>query len=68
MKVIDVEDLPKYIRRLRGSQSQAEYGKSLGISKQAVTLYESGVNQPKPDVLAKLGLVRCYRLVKPEAP
>jgi transcriptional regulator with XRE-family HTH domain len=63
MKTISEEDLPAYIRKLRGARTQAQYGEELGISKQAVTQYENGSTQPKSEILAKLGIERCYRAV-----
>jgi transcriptional regulator with XRE-family HTH domain len=64
MRTISEEELPAYIRKLRGAHTQAEYGALLGVSKQAVTQYENGSIQPKPEILAKLGIERCYRLQK----
>jgi transcriptional regulator with XRE-family HTH domain len=64
MKTISEEELPGYIKRLRGDRTQAEFGEHLGISKQAVTQYENGTIQPKPEILAKLGIEKCYRVEK----
>ena len=64
MKTISEEELPAYIRTLRGTRTQAEFGGHLGVSKQAVTQYENGTTQPKSEILAKLGLSRCYRVIK----
>lgn len=54
-------ELPEYIKKLRGKMTQEEFGKSLGVSKQAVTQYESGVAKPKAETLALMGLEKCYR-------
>jgi transcriptional regulator with XRE-family HTH domain len=64
MMTISEEELPGYIKKLRGALTQAEYGEHLGVSKQAVTQYENGMIQPKPEILAKLGIERCYRVRK----
>jgi len=64
MRTISEEELPGYIKKLRGSLTQAEYGEQLGVSKQAVTQYENGMIQPKSEILAKLGIERCYRIQK----
>jgi len=58
---ISETELPEYIKRLRGKRTQEEFGKILGVSKQAVTQYESGATQPKSEILSLMGLERCFR-------
>jgi transcriptional regulator with XRE-family HTH domain len=61
---ISEAELPAYLKRLRGTRTQAEFGAYLGVSKQAVTQYENGSTPPKPSTLAKLGITKVYQITK----
>ncbi|MBQ9431359.1 MAG: helix-turn-helix transcriptional regulator [Kiritimatiellae bacterium] len=42
------------LRELRGSESQASFAAAIGINRVQYAKYESGVNSPSVDVLAKI--------------
>lgn len=57
---IPESQLPAYLKKVRGDRTQAEFGALLGVSKQAVTQYETAVTQPGPKVLKKLGIEKMF--------
>ena len=56
------EKLIEIIKLARGSMSQRAFGKLLGISATAVQLWESGVNVPDTENLAKIAARSGYKL------
>lgn len=64
MKIISQDQLPKFVLDKRGTRTQVEFAASLGITKQALMQYEKGKTLPRPEILEKLGLSKCYRVNK----
>ena len=56
------ERLANLMRRLRGSQSQRQLAKRLGVSHSSVNLWESGQAWPETENLEKLAACKCWSL------
>jgi ribosome-binding protein aMBF1 (putative translation factor) len=63
MKIITPEQLPQFVLDKRGKKTQEEFAAEFGVTKQAVVQWEKGQTMPKADVLEKLGLAKCYRVI-----
>lgn len=51
--------ISKKLVRLRGSRTQGEVAKAIGITRSALSNYEQGVRVPKDDI--KIKIARYYR-------
>ena len=49
-----MKELPQIIEEIRGNRSQAEFAQDVGISRTAITRYESGERKPGYDATAAL--------------
>jgi transcriptional regulator with XRE-family HTH domain len=49
--------LPNRIKFLRGERTQKEFGEILGVSKAAISKYESGIAIPSSDILRKIAFI-----------
>lgn len=54
--------LATLVRELRGSQSQGQFAKKLGVSRSTVTLWESGLAWPEAENLQKLASSKGWNL------
>lgn len=54
--------LATFIQELRGSQSQRQFAKQLGVSQGSVNLWESGQSWPDTENLEKLAVLRGWNL------
>jgi transcriptional regulator with XRE-family HTH domain len=54
--------LATLVRELRGSHSQGQFAKKLGISRSTVTLWESGLAWPEAENLQKLAILKGWNL------
>jgi transcriptional regulator with XRE-family HTH domain len=56
------ERLATYVREIRGSQSQRQFAKRLGVSQSSVNLWESGQSWPETENLEKLAAFKGWSL------
>lgn len=55
-------ELSEIIKKLRGDKTQAEFAEELGVSKQAVSQWETGSTEPSDKIRAALGIQTQYLL------
>lgn len=55
-------ELPELIVRVRGTQSVQDFAKDLGVTRQAVYMWQSGAAKPSAKILARLGIRKDYTL------
>jgi len=56
---IKAEELPVLLREFRERKglSMEEFGQLYGVTKQAVSLWESGDSRPRPELLRRIGVI-----------
>lgn len=63
--VISKQELPLYLKNLRGADTMEAFGERLGVSKQAVWQFENAVSSPSDETLAKLGITVTFSVPAP---
>lgn len=64
--VLSKQELPQYLKQLRGSETMEKFGEKIGVSKQAVWQYENAVSVPSSDTLAHLGIAVAFSVAEPQ--
>ncbi|GAX46352.1 helix-turn-helix domain-containing protein [Tolypothrix sp. NIES-4075] len=57
-----VERLAKLVKELRGSQSQHQFAKKIGVSRSSITFWESGQAWPDTENIEKLAALKGWSL------